>query len=345
MMNIRARHSGSSPDAEPRVPADLRQQIAALLLDRLDVFVADATALFPLSGIDALDPDYCRRIGRHLGQLLAIAVRDGRCDAGTELLAYVQRLASDRSVSVARLFAFAHLTERTALDELALSASIGATTEAWPAAAQLVRRASIDVLAAYTERLQAAPTSASLIDHLTTVYTRSLFDAVLSKELEKAGRTGGRLSVILFDVDRLAAINAENGYGVGDKVLARVAVTVRQYFRHQDWVARYEDDAIAVLLTATEGRHATELAERVRATIAQRLAFQDHRTEQLVRVTVSVAVVNLRVSAGDIYDPERLLVDADSALVRARSRGGDQVASVDVDAGSSRTPLRNSPSA
>ena len=43
-----------------------------------------------------------------------------------------------------------------------------------------------------------------------------MLDAVLAKELERAGRFGDAVSLILFDVDRLSTINEEHGYGVGD---------------------------------------------------------------------------------------------------------------------------------
>jgi len=164
---------------------------------------------------------------------------------------------------------------------------IGATSEPWPLAAQLVRRASFDLLAGYTERSQLEPSHTAITDKLTTLYTRPMFDAVLAKELERAARFNVPLSLILFDVDRLSSINKQHGYGVGDKVLERLGILMRQYFRQHDWVARYAEDAIAVLLTRTEGEHASELAERVRATVEERLGFTDHLSERAVPVTVS----------------------------------------------------------
>src|SRR5439155_1118002 len=98
-----------------------------------------------------------------------------------------------------------YLLERSALDELALSETIGATSEPWPLVAQLVRRASFDVLAAYTERVQLEPNEAAIVDKLTTVHTRPLFDAVLAKELERAGAVGH-----VIDPERLRA-DAETG--------------------------------------------------------------------------------------------------------------------------------------
>ena len=182
-----------------------------------------------------------------------------------------------------------HRARRAGADD-----TIGATSEPWPLVAQLVRRASFDLLAAYTERAQLEPSDAAIIDKLTTLYTRPLFDAVLAKELERAGRFGYPISLILFDVDRLSAINQEHGYGVGDKILERLGILIRQYFRQHDWVARYSEDSIAVLLSRTDAEHASSLAERVRATVEERLGFTDHRSDRAVPVTLSAAVINVR---------------------------------------------------
>src|SRR5262249_32033817 len=224
-----------------------------------------------------------------------------------------------------RLFTFVYLLERSALDELAVSDTIGATSEPWPLVAQMVRRASFDMLAAYTERIQLEPSEAAIVDKLTTLHTRPLFDAALAKELERGGRFGYPVSLILFDVDRLAAINQEHGYGVGDKILERLGILIRQYFRQHDWVARYADDAIVVLLPRTDAEPATDLAERVRSTVEDRLEFTDHRTEQPVRVTLSAAVVNVAVNAGDVIDYERLLADAEAGVERAKQEGRNRV--------------------
>ena len=82
-------------------------------------------------------------------------MRDGRLDARGGFVADLHRVVLERALSMERLFTFAYLTERTALDELALDDALGATSEPWPLVAQLVRRASFDLLAAYTERAAA----------------------------------------------------------------------------------------------------------------------------------------------------------------------------------------------
>src|SRR4029077_9352416 len=149
---------GNDPNfgAEPgaHVQDDLREQIATAITDRSPVLVWDTVAIFPFSGSELLEPDYCNRLGALLAQLLVVAVREGKADSRSGLVAQVHRVGLERSLSVERLFTFVYLLERTALDELALSESIRATSEPWPLVAQLVRRASFDLLAAYTERAQ-----------------------------------------------------------------------------------------------------------------------------------------------------------------------------------------------
>jgi diguanylate cyclase (GGDEF)-like protein len=328
------------------MPADLRQQISAVLLDRAALLVSDTVAIFPYSGSELLEPepDYCSRVGQFLIQLLAAAVREGKVDARSGFVADLHRLTLERDLTVERLFTFAYLMERTVLDELALSETMGATSEPWPLVAQLVRRGSFDLLAAYTERAQLEPTDAAITDKLTTLHTRPMLDAVLAKEVERAVRYGFAVSLILFDVDRLSSINKDHGYGVGDKILERLGILIRTYFRQHDWVARHSEDSIAVLLTRTDAGHASDLAERVRATVEERLSFTDHRNDTPVVVTVTAAVINVHASPGDAIDPERLLADAESAVERGKKLGRNRVESLDASPASRILP-HNSPSA
>ena len=231
----------------------------------------------------------------------------------------------ERSLPVERLFAFAYLTERAALDELAVDETIGATSEAWPLVAQLVRRASFDMLASYVERVELEPRGAATTDRLTTLHSRPVMDMVLAKEVERAGRFGYPLSLILFDVDNLSSTNEKYGYGVGDRILERLGILIRGFFRQHDWVARYDEDSMAVLLTGPDAAHANELAERVRVTVEERMEFKDHLTDQPVHVTVSAAVINLKINAGAVIDPERLMADAEAAVERAKREGRNRV--------------------
>ena len=137
----------------------------------------------------------------------------------------------------------------------------------------MVRRASFDVLrrrSPNTSSREIAP--AALIDPLTTLHTRSVFVAALEKEIQRAERFGHPFALILFDVDHLAEINATHGYGAGDRIIERIGITIRNYFRETDWVARTAGDTFAVLLPEIQRVNAERLADRVRNMVRERLA-------------------------------------------------------------------------
>jgi diguanylate cyclase (GGDEF)-like protein len=116
-------------------------------------------------------------------------------------------------------------------------------------------------------------------------------------------------------------------------VLERLGILMRTYFRHHDWVARYSEDVMVVLLAQTEPDRAAELAERARHTVEERLWFTDHRTDRQVPVTVSAAVIHVPAAIGDVIDPERLLKTGEAAIERAKRDGRNRVEIVDGSPG------------
>ena len=304
---------------------DLRRQVSSLLVDRADVIVADAVATFPLS-IDSrrLDADYCVRLGTHIVTLLSETVLDGHIDPRGEGISKLSSLVGVRDVSPEQLFTFVHLAMNTAVDELSLDGQVGANTEAWPKAVDHVRRAAFDILAAYTTRLVHTPQS-TIEDPLTTLVSRPVIDAVLPKECCRAERFEHWFSMMLIDIDNLSAINTTHGYGVGDRILERLGILMRTYFREHDWVGRYAEDTIAVLLPETIPADALTLAERTQTMVEERLTFRDHRTEQRIVVTVSVAVTSARALEGEPIDHLRFSAEAEAAMERAKTKGPKRV--------------------
>lgn len=322
--------SGQSPldQAGSHDAGTLRWQTADLLLERSDIIVADTVAVFPFSAPQRLEADYCTRLGSTFVRLLADAVRGGLLDPRSGSVVDFMTLAAQRSLTPEQVFTFAYLTLSTAVDELSLDASLGATTEPWPQVAQNVRRGVFDVLAAWARRTIDAPSVAAITDSLTTLHTRPVLDVALFKECHRVERFEHWLSMILMDVDNLSEINRTHGYGVGDRVLERMGILVRTYFRQHDWVARYTEDSIAVLLPETSPADALSLAERIRTMVTERLTFRDYRTEQRAPVTVSVAVVSARAIEGEPVDADRFLTETEGAVERAKATGRNRVEQV-----------------
>lgn len=317
---------GEATKRDPRVDVELRRHVAHHLSDRADVIVADTVATFPLSaGSRRLDADYCVRLGKSVIELLSDAILEDRLDSRASGISELASLVTERELSPDQMFMFAHIAMTTAIDELSHDPRVGADTEPWPQTAQIVRRAAFDLLAAWTTRSMEMPERASIEDKLTTLHTRPVLDAVLLKECHRAERFEHWVSMMLIDVDNLSDINRTHGYGVGDRILERMGILLRTYFREHDWVVRYADDTIAVLLPETTPADVVTLAERTRAMVEDRLTFRDYRTEQRAIVTVSVAAASARALEGEPIDSYRFLTEAEAALQRAMAGGGNRV--------------------
>ncbi len=96
--------------------------------------------------------------------------------------------------------------------------------------------------------LSTSTASPTITDKLTTLYSRAMMDVVLSTEVQRAERFSFPMALMVFDVDQLSEINRRHGYGVGDRLLERLGILIRNFFRQNDWVFRHGEDSIAVLL-------------------------------------------------------------------------------------------------
>ncbi len=315
-----------APKRDQGLDVNLRRDVAHHIVDRRDVIVADTVATFPLSvGSRQLDADYCVRLGNHVVRLLGEAIIEERLDARGSGTSELSAIVVERELSPEQFFTFVDIAMSTAIDELSLDQLLGANTEPWPQTAQIVRRAAFDLLAAWTTRAVYMPQRSAIEDSLTTLHTRPVLDAVLPKECQRAERFEHWVSMMLIDVDNLSAINRAHGYGVGDRILERMGILLRTYFRQHDWVVRYAEDTIAVLLPETTPADALTLADRTRVMVEDRLTFRDYRTDQRAVVTVSVAVTSARALEGEPIDHERFSAESEAALERAKSGGRNRV--------------------
>lgn len=309
-------HSGASPAFDT---SGLRWRTADFILERNEIIIADTIALFPFSNPQRLETDYCVKLGAMFARLLSDGIRTGAVDPRHASVVDLMNIAAQRSLTPEQVFTFAYLFLRTAQDELSLDPELGGTSESFPQVAQYIRRGVFDVLAAWTSRSIDTPRVTAITDTLTTLHSRPVLEAALFKECHRAERFEHWMSMILIDVDNLSAINRTHGYGVGDRVLERLGILLRTYFRQHDWVARYTEDTIAVLLPETAPEDALPLAERTRVMVHDRLTFRDYRTEQRASVTVSLAVASARALEGEPIESGRFLLEAEACLNRAKA--------------------------
>lgn len=310
---------------------ELRRLVASHLMDRRDWIAAHAVAAFPLpTHSHRLDRDSCVQLGTLIMKLLSEAILDGHSDSRAAGISDLTAFLAGRDMSPDQFFSFVHIAMNTAIDDLSQHERVGMRRQPWPQAAQTVRRAAFDLLGAWAMRMTVASAPRSIEDPLTTLLIRPVIDAALPKECCRAERFEHWLSMVLLDIDNLSAINQTHGYGVGDRILERMGILMRSYFREHDWVSRYAEDTIAVLLPETNPDDAMTLADRTRSMIEERLTFRDYRTEQRIVVTVSVAVTSARALEGEPIDHVKFRAAAEAALERAKTGGRNRVEHVQL---------------
>lgn len=132
----------------------------------------------------------------------------------------------------------------------------------------------------------------AVTDELTGAWTRRFGLEEVSRELERADRTGASLVLAFIDVDGLKEVNDDQGHLAGDTLLQLLGKTLRASVRPYDVIVRYGGDEllcampnlgaseararferIAAVLTAADAKHSVTfgLAEAEPADTLQRL--------------------------------------------------------------------------
>ncbi|MCX7717726.1 MAG: diguanylate cyclase [Candidatus Sumerlaeaceae bacterium] len=161
------------------------------------------------------------------------------------------------------------------------------------------------------------------VDALTGLRNRRDFLDRLTVEVERAHRYNHDLSLIILDVDEFKQINDTHGHPVGDAVLARTGVIIRDIIRTSDIAARYGGDEFCIILPQTDLEGARALAERIRKALAN-ATFSDQVAA--LQVTCSVGISRL---GGNITNHSTLLNGADRALYQAKRLGRNRTEVVD----------------
>ena len=163
----------------------------------------------------------------------------------------------------------------------------------------------------------------SYVDGLTGIPNRRHFDVALDRELRRAQRNGGALSLLLMDIDSFKAYNDHFGHQEGDACLRAVAQALAGMLKRAgDVGARYGGEEFAAILPDTTAQQARAHADAIRAHVAG-LAMPHAPAAQRPVVTLSIGVATF--DAGRLNDAASLIEAADKALYVAKRGGRDRV--------------------
>lgn len=154
------------------------------------------------------------------------------------------------------------------------------------------------------------------IDGLTGCLNRRAFTSRVEQELANVGPDGGAMLVV--DADRFKVINDRYGHGVGDEVLKLIASTIRASLRSGDALGRLGGEEFGIHLPGASRQVATEIAERVRQTVASTEFTPGGKPHHL---SISVGCVFYDKPTGF----RELFALADQRLYRAKRAGRNRV--------------------
>jgi diguanylate cyclase (GGDEF)-like protein len=152
-------------------------------------------------------------------------------------------------------------------------------------------------------------------DPLTGLYNRRFLGDYMRRELIRAKREGGRIAVIMVDLDRFKQINDTAGHAAGDLVLMEIATLLKRHIRGSDIACRYGGEEFTLVLPNATPESAHRKAEAIRS------AIREDR-DKLLEVTASLGIAFFPDHAADA---ESLLRAADEALYEAKRGGRNRV--------------------
>lgn len=155
-------------------------------------------------------------------------------------------------------------------------------------------------------------------DSLTSLPNRILLIDRIKQGIAQANRNKTMFSVMFIDLDRFKLINDSFGYKCGDEILISLAERLRKVTRAEDTTARLSgDEFVLVSVFLPRSEEIVKIVNKVLGEISKVFNISDRD----ISITASIGI---SIYPQDGKTPEELLCNADLAMYRAKSLGGNK---------------------
>ena len=158
----------------------------------------------------------------------------------------------------------------------------------------------------------------AMIDNLTGLANRNGLQRRMDEEFERWQRYGGRLLLVVLDVDHFKSINDRFGHLAGDKVLRLIAQQLSRRLRKTDFIGRFGGEEFVILMPGISPEQGVVALEELREGIA---GTPFHFKNEPVPVTISIGFTEFMPndSLDSTFDR------ADKAMYQAKEQGRNRV--------------------
>ena len=159
-------------------------------------------------------------------------------------------------------------------------------------------------------------------DELTGLPNRTLFLRRVAEALDRSRTLRRGVTVMFLDFDGLKTVNDTVGHRFGDQLIVSVGKRLVNATRPSDVVARLSGDEFAVLAEGVGDESlAMEIAERLRASVTGQHVVHGVEVTSGASVGIAIATQALLDEQSPSDAALTLLVNADTAMYRAKQRG------------------------
>jgi len=153
-------------------------------------------------------------------------------------------------------------------------------------------------------------------DSLTGLANALFFYEILNHEMERARRYNNHFSIAYIDLDNFKDVNDKYGHLIGDELLHKIAVLLKQNIRNIDTAARLGGDEFVIFMPETPTIKGRAVIERFNKIFLGEMAKNDWP------VTMSTGIVSFSQipSTADI-----IISKADELMYIAKNKGKNRI--------------------
>jgi len=165
------------------------------------------------------------------------------------------------------------------------------------------------------------------IDGITGLYVQRAFFERMSQEMFRAKKHKSSFTLLVIDIDNFKKFNDSYGHQIGDIILVKVAQTIKNSIRKNDFPSRYGGDEFFIILPETKIKGALVLAERIRSkVVALSSGIKQDNGLPISPISISAGVGEFKTKYNNYKE---FIQVVDDLLYKAKKRGKNCIVTED----------------